>query len=626
MRKHPISVIAVLGLAFLGTAFAGPFSLSSPGGALKVSVTDTGGCIRYSVSMGGKDVLGPSVVGIKSDGIPFGVEGKLGDPSLGVVNETYPFFGAKSETVNRANLATLPVTTRGHQYSMDVHVADDGVGIRLRLPAQKGRQVEADLSTWQLVGDPSLWVMVHSDCYEQSYRATTLSGLGTNRYGLPLTAREGSTYITLSEAALSDYGDLEVTSAGDGTLAGSLPHDSAGWKTDGEVIQPWRVAIVTPSLTRLVNTTLVQNLNPPPADPSLLKADWIKPGRSTWQWLNSGAPKFEEQRQWVDWSKSLGYEYYLVDEGWKHWPNNWDSLKSICDYAKTRGVKVWLWVHSKEVKDPEQRREFFRKASEAGIAGIKMDFPRAPDRWWNTWYHDAAKDAAAFRLMVNFHGAVKPTGMERTWPNEMSREGIRGHEWHTARHRWVPERILEPQHDVILPFTRLVVGHGDYTPTVLEPAEIHGNTYPHELAQGIVFSSPFLCMGGNPRKYLESPARDLIAAFPPVWDETIVLPGSEPGKIAAFARRNGDQWFVGVLNGADPATLTVPLTFLGPGSRKASSFEDVEEKPHSIKRSDFSVTAATSLQVKLLPRGGYVLWIKGQGGDPRAFTEKPPGK
>jgi alpha-glucosidase len=610
MRKHPISVIAVLALAFLGTAFASPVSLSSPDGALKVSVTDASGRIRYSVSLGGKEVLGPSVVGIKSDGISFGVEGTLGDPSFGTVDETYPFLGAKSVATNHANLATVPVTTRGHHYSLDLHVADDGVGVRLRLPARKGRQIEADLSTWQLPGDPTLWVMDHSDCYEQAYRATTLSGLGTNRYGLPLTTKEGNIYVTLSEAALTDYGDMEVTRSGDGTLVGSLPHDASGWKTDNEVIQPWRVAIVTPSLTRLVNTTLIQNLNPPPDDPSLLKADWIKPGRSTWQWLNSGAPKFEEQHQWVDWTKSLGYEYYLVDEGWKKWPDNWDSLKSVCDYAKTRGIKVWLWVHSNEVKDPIRRREYFSKASEAGIAGIKMDFPRAPDRSWNTWYHDAAKDAAASTLMVNFHGAVKPTGMERTWPNEISREGIRGHEWHTARHRWVPERILEPQHDVILPFTRLVVGHGDYTPTVLESAEIHGNTYPHELAQAIVFNSPFLCMGGNPRKFLESPARDLIAAFHPVWDETIVLPGTEPGKIAAFARRHGDQWFVGVLNGADPANLTIPLSFLGQGSWKASSFGDVEGKGDSFKRRESIVTASTSLQANLLPRGGYVLWIR----------------
>ena len=615
MKHKPcfLLTLALCGLAIHGTAFAAPFSVSSPNGRLTASVSDAGGNIRYTISLDGKEVLGPSVVGIKSDGIPFGAEGTLGTSETGSVNETYPFLGGKSVAVNSARTATVPVTSQGQQANLDLHVADDGVGIRLRLPAKAGRRVEADLSTWQLPGDPTLWLMPQgrcSDCYEETYQSKTLSTLGTSRYMLPITAKEGTNYLTLSEAALTDYGDMEVTLGTNGTLIGTLPHDAAGWTTDAEVKQPWRVSIVSPTLTGLVNTTLIQNLNPPPADPSLLNADWIKPGRSTWQWLNSGSPKFEEQHQWVDWTKSLGYEYYLVDDGWKKWPNNWESLKSVCDYAKANGVKVWLWVHSNEVKDPAQRQDYLQKAAEAGVVGVKTDFPPAPNRWWNTWYQETAKDAAALKLMVDSHGAVKPTGMERTWPNELSREAVRGHEWHTAKHPWVPERILEPQHDVILPFTRYVVGHGDYTPTVLEPADIHGNTYPHELAQAIVFNSPFLCMGGNPKTYLESPAKDLIAAFPSVWDETVVLPGSEPGKIAAFARRRGDQWFVGVLNGADPATLTIPLTFLGAGSWKASAFEDVDGKPDSFKRTEGSVTSAITLQAKLLPRGGFVVWIR----------------
>ncbi|MEI6493479.1 MAG: glycoside hydrolase family 97 catalytic domain-containing protein [Verrucomicrobiota bacterium] len=607
--KRKTCITLALSICILCSASAKPFTLASPNGRLKATVSDDGGNIRYSVSLDGKEVVAPSVVDIRSDGVDFGKEGTLGLPSTRDVNEQYPFFGAKPVAVNRARTASIPITTNGQQYKLDLHVADDGVGVRLRLPAKAGRKVEADLSTWQLPGDPAVWVMDHSDCYEETYRTKTLSGLGTTRYGLPVTAKVGGDYVTLSEAALTDYGDLEVTLGNGNALVGSLPHDAAGWTTDREVVQPWRVAIVAPSLTQLVNTTLIQNLNPPAA-PALLNAPWIKPGRSTWQWLNSGSPKFEEQHQWVDWTKSLGYEYYLVDDGWKKWPNAWDSLKAVCDYAKANGVKVWLWVHSNEVKDPAQRAEYFRKAADAGISGVKTDFPPAPNRWWNTWYQDTAKDAAALKLMIDFHGAVKPTGMERTWPNELTREGIRGHEWHTAKHPWVPERTLEPQHDVILPFTRLVVGHGDYTPTVLEASDIHGNTYAHELAQAIVFNSPFLCMGGNPKSFLDSPAKDLIAAFPPVWDETVVLPASEPGKVAAFARRRGNQWFVGVLNGADPATIDIPLTFLGPGAWKASVFEDVDGKPESFKRDERPVAANASLKANLLARGGFVMWIR----------------
>ena len=603
-----ISIALTLAMCSVGFAADTPFSLSSPNGRLKTTVSDDGGSIHYSVSLDGKEVVAPSVVGVRSDGVDFGRQGTLGTPVIREVNEQYRLFGAKAVAVNHARVATIPVATQGQQYQLEVHVADDGVGVRVRLPAKAGRTVEADLSTWQLPGDPAVWAMGHTYTYEETYRSKKLSSLGNNRYGLPLTAKVEDAYLTLSEAALTDYGDLEINLGEQNALVGSLPNDAKGWKTDREVVQPWRVTIVAPTLTELVNTTLIQNLNPP-ADPALAKAAWIKPGRTTWQWLNSGGPKFDEQQQWVDWTKALGFEYYLVDEGWNKWPDSWKALTSVCDYAKKQDVSVWLWVHSREVKDAQARKAYFTRAAEAGIVGVKVDFPLAPNRWWATWYQDTAKDAADCKLMIDFHGAVKPTGGERTWPNEMTREAIRGHEWQTARHPWVPERTLEAQHDVILPFTRYIVGPGDYTPTVLEPADMGGNTCAHELAQAIVFTSPFMCLGGHPKTFLESSAKDLLAALPATWDQTVVLPGSEPGKVAAFARRHGEQWFIGVLNGADPTTLSIPLTFLGAGDWKTAAFSDVDGQPSSLKRDAGSVVASGTLQAKLMPRGGYVVWI-----------------
>ncbi|MEO8595449.1 MAG: glycoside hydrolase family 97 catalytic domain-containing protein [Candidatus Solibacter sp.] len=176
---------------------------------------------------------------------------------------------------------------------------------------------------------------------------------------------------------------------------------------------------------------------------------------------------------------------------------------SITAYAKTKNLKIWLWVHSREVKDPEARKAYFRKVADAGMVGIKIDFPPASNRWWSNWYHDTARDAASFHLMLDFHGAVKPTGTERTWPNVLTREGVRGHEYHITRYR----RRLEADHDVILPFTRYVAGAGDYTPTVFEPKELQGNTWGHELAQAVLFTSPYLCFGGHPKDYLANPAR-----------------------------------------------------------------------------------------------------------------------
>ncbi len=591
--------------AFIGSATAAPVIVSSPDGNLKTVVSADGGVVRYTVTLNGQQVLAPSAVGVQSDGIAFGHDAELGKAKISTVDESYAFFGAKSKAVNRARVATVPLVTHGQKYSLDLHVADDGVAIRLRLPAKPGRKVEADLSTWKLPGNPMVWAAVSQPDYEGTFHGAPLSELSGKSYEIPLTAKVGNAYVTISEAALKDYGDLAVKAESDGTLAGYLPNDPKGWTTDDDVVQPWRVTIVARSLTDLVNTTLVQNLNPPP-DASLTDADWIIPGRSTWQWMAVGAPKFEDQHQWVDETKALGYEYYLVDEGWSHWKDPWVSLKSVCDYAKSKGVKVWLWVYSGEVKDPAARLAYFQKAAEIGIAGVKVDFPGPTNRDWASWYHDTARDAATFKLLIDFHGATKPTGMERTWPNELTREGVRGHEYQITRYH----RILEPQHDVILPFTRFVVGHGDYTPTVFDPKELQGNTWAHELAQAVVFTSPFLCMSGNPADYLANPARDVLMALPAVWDETRVLPGSEPGKIAGFARRRGDQWFIGVMNGADATTFDAPLRFLGAGEWKASRLGDVAGKPDAWDRKEGTVDAHTTLHVTLSSRGGFVAWIR----------------
>ncbi len=188
----------------------------------------------------------------------------------------------------------------------------------------------------------------------------------------------------------------------------------------------------------------------------------------------------------------------------------WPSLAKVVAYAKTRNVKIWLWVHSNQVFTREARQAYFRKAVEAGVVGVKIDFPEAANRTWATWYVDVARDAAASRLMVDYHGAAKPTGMERTWPNVLTREGVRGHEWHMTRYG----RVQEPAHDTILPFTRYLAGPGDYTPTVFEAKELQGISWPHEVAQAISFTSPFQCFGGHPRDFVNNPARDLLMALP----------------------------------------------------------------------------------------------------------------
>lgn len=581
-----------------------PIIVSSPDGKVKAELSAPGGVLQYRVLVDGRQVLAPSKLGIAADEVEFGRDATIGASKLRNISEHYRFFGAHAEAVNRANESTVSAKSHDQPYFVDVHVANDGVGVRLRLPAKAGRQLQADGSTWMLEGDPTVWAAKLGNSYESPYHQTTLKQLGTSPIGFPLTARIGNVYVTLTEALIKDYGDLAVKLDDEGALQGVLYADPKGWTTDDEVVQPWRVTIVARNLTDLVNTTLVENLNPP-ASTQLANADWIKPGRSAWQWLAVGNPKEPEQQQWIDWTSQLGFEYYLIDEGWERWPDSWAAIASDVAYAKTKNVKIWFWVHSRFVTDPQARKEFFRKAVDAGVVGVKIDFPPPASRTVANWYFETAKDAADAHLMVDFHGANKPSGMDRTWPNVITREGVRGHEYQITRYHRVPQ----PDHDVILPFTRYIAGPGDYTPSVFAPSELMGNTWSHELAQAIVFTSPFLCFGGHPQSYLENSARDVLTAIPPVWDETRVLEGSEPGKVVAEARRSGNQWFIAIMNGADATRLDIPLAFLGPGTWKSVRLGD-GATPDSWDRQDGSVDRSQHVTLSLAPRGGFVAWFR----------------
>lgn len=583
----------------------GPYTVSSPNGRIRAELSTTDSMLRYRITVDGEELLAPSEIGIRSDGVDIGSDVALGTIERRSIDEQYEFFGARSTALNRANEGSVPATSGGEAFTVDLHVANDGVGVRVRLGAKVGRRVEGERTVWRFPGNPTVWASELDPSYEQHYRTTTLDSLAASSYGMPLTLRVDDRYVSITEAALKDYGDMALTPRGGGALEGTLYADPWGFATDEEVVQPWRVTIIADDLTTLVNSTLVQNLNPP-RDASLEGADWIKPGRSSWQWMAIGAPRYEDQHQWVDWTEELGFEYYLVDDGWKAWPDAWASLASVCTYAAQKGVKIWLWVHSNEVEEASARRAYFQRAVDAGVVGVKIDFPPACDRWWSSWYWDVARDAAEHQLMVNVHGANKPTGIERTWPNMLTREAIRGHEYQMTRY----SRILEPEHDTILPFTRLVAGPGDYTPTVFAAQELQGNTWAHELAQGVVFTSPFQCFSGHPRDYVTNPAVDVLKAIPAVWDETIVLPGSDPGTLAAFARRSGSDWFVGILNGPTATTLDVSLGFLGAGDWDSIQLGDVSGRADGWDRQEGTVTASDSVQVNLASRGGWVGWFR----------------
>ncbi len=615
MKPFIYMVAAAIYLALVAP-IDGSIVTRSPDGNVVMEVgTDQAGHLNYSLTFRGTPVVLPSTIGISIDGKDLGQDAKLGQAATREINETYPLLGVHSLATNHAQEAVIPITGGPNQtsWSLEVRVFNDGAAYRYRVPGADNRKVDGEVSSWVMPRDATIWFQNDLGSYEGLYTQTTIGEIKPGTIlAFPTTLKlpNESGYATLTEANLVNYSDMVVKAGADGALKAYFHADPKGWTATGEILSPWRTTIVSSDLNGLVNSDIVHNLCPPPS-PEMAGADWIRPGRSSWQWWNSGGPKLEEQHQWVDWTKQLGFEYYLVDEGWFGWKpkdgkTSWDEIKEIVDYARTQGVKVVIWVNSKEVFKPEDRQAYFAKAKACGVAGLKIDFPPRGSVNVINWYEDTLRDAAPLHFMIDFHGAVKPTGRDRTWPNEINREGIRGHEYQLARYN----RILPPEHDTILPFTRYINGHADYTPTAFNPKELKGYTWPRELAQAVVFTSPFLCYADHPKFYLENPALDVLQAIPSTWDETLVLPGSEIGKVAAFARRKGDRWFIGVINGGDPSHLDFNFKFLGASPYDMVKVEDVPDRDDALKKTKVTVQRTDHLALDIRPEGGFVGWLQ----------------
>ena len=496
--------------------------------------------------------------------------------------------------------------------NLERRVFGDGEAVRYRLPDGVST-VLCERTEWRIPADAKVWYQPECPEYEHAFVATTVGKItvGT-RINLPITVKlTNGEYRLLTEANIVDYTDSSVEYVGDGRFAIRYYADAKGFVRSGVSHTPWRVTLMAKDLQTLATSDIIRRLCPPPSEEvAAACAKFVKPGRCIWQWLPDNSPKYAEQKSWYDRTKALGFEYYLIDDGWRDWRdgemNQWACLKKWIDYGKSIGVGTFIWVHSNEMLSAVTRRPYLEKVKAAGAVGIKIDFVPPASCDIMRWYEETLAETLEFGLMTDFHGAVKPSGREKTWPHEIAREAIRGHEWHITRYN----RVLSPEHDCILPFNRLVQGPADYTPMVLAEKELQGYTWARELAQGIVFSAPFLCFGDYPQNYLSNPAVELIKALPAVYDETRILPGSEIGECIAVAKRKGKDWFIAVENGVSERKLSIGLDFLGASRGELVGFADIADRPFGYATECRAVKGSDTIKLTVRPSGGYAAWIR----------------
>ena len=535
--------------------------------------------------------------------------------------EKYSTRGVHSSAVNSCLVARISIRHPASKtdYVMDVRAFDDGIGFRFTVPGE-GRRVPDEASTFKIPTGSTVWFHDFEGHYEGVHRRKEISAVKEGEWAAPplttkLSNRAG--YFAITEAALINYAGMGLRADGKGgfnTVLGhalpvSHPFDLRYGKDeakrlsqpaaiDGAITTPWRVIMIGSDLNTLVNCDIINNLSPPPDKnifPQGLRTDWIRPGRAVWRYLDGGENTYEGIKEFSRLAGQLGFEYNVVEGIWQRWTET--QIRDLVDYSNQQDVKLWFWKHSRTLRTPQAREDFFSLLNRVGVVGAKIDFFDHEAKEIIDVYQALLRSSAEHKIMVEFHGANKPAGESRTWPNEMTREAIRGLEYRSMN--------LRSDHNTTLPFTRFLAGHADYTPVHFGERR-RETSWAHQIATAIVFTSPLMIYGAHPQHILENPAAELIKSIPSVWDETIVLPQSEIGELAVFARRTGDRWFVGIMNGLTGRTIHVSLGFLRGGKYRAMLVRDQENEPAAVTIENQSVSHRDSLLIKMRAGGGFV--------------------
>jgi alpha-glucosidase len=647
VKMHQYVYVLALLLAPIATLMAAPVhsdqsasalaSVSSPNDRLQVRVERDGddGHVALTAEFSGKPVLLPSRVGVSVVGLDLGDGSKAGEAREYSVDESYPWRGVKSFARNRAHGLILPMrhVSTGVEWQLEIRAYDDGLAWRCGVSADGDSRVTGEATTFALPPDSICWSQPDTRGYQDDpWTSSRLNSLGDDKrstpVGMPVTIKLPSgDFASLNEANVMGYSGMSLQLDEAGVYHAVFEDDPNGWTMNGSFHSPWRVMLVSKDLDGLVNADVMHNVCPPPDKtlfPEGINTSWIQPGRCLWQWLAYGAKGTEWSRQkwFVDRAAELNCAYYLVDEGWEQqelgWYEDdpdqvWVRVKELCEYANENGVGIWIWKsYSTQpkrqrmgIESPQSREDFFRRCKEAGVVGVKIDFMNSESHEMLDFYRDCLERTARHQLMVNFHGANKPAGESRTWPNEMTREAILGLEANRIDN--VPD--ITREHYAALPFTRFVAGHGDFTPTSFRPRIRCDTTDSLQLATAVVFTSPILTWADIPDVYLnESPlVVDLLRNVPTVWDETRVLPGSEIGRLAIFARRSKNEWWLGLINGTDDVLdPEIQLDFLGDGEFLATTVSDSAGRLGEMSAKQSRVNGNESVRPKLLPGGGFV--------------------
>ncbi|HEY3388303.1 MAG TPA: glycoside hydrolase family 97 protein [Prolixibacteraceae bacterium] len=636
--------LTLLSLFIITLCYSQDFQVTSPDKKISVNLKN-GDELSYSVIFNGKPVILESTLGFEFKAEPSMDKGfAVIDKQDRIINETWkPVVKSKHEEIlNNCNELQLLLKEKEglmRQMELTFRAFNDGVAFRTKLyRSEKNghRQITKELTTFNIPGNPKAWVVEYgnySSSNESEFFERPLSYVTDKTIaGMPFLMDYGDKcWVAITEADIDNYPAFYIGKNGKQNILTTklvpLPgEDVADVKArfDDEVYTPWRVLMIGDSPGKLIESEIVQNLNAPCAiaDPS-----WIRPGMSAWDHWWSGEVRMEMPviRQYIDFASQMGWPYMLVDWQWYGKFNNpeaditkWApqiSMPEIISYAKSKNVKIIVWLYNSDVNRNSAYKKAFPLYQKWGVAGVKIDFMDRDDQDMVNWYHDIIKCAAENHLMVDFHGAYKPDGIIRTYPNMITREGVMGNEYYKFSEK------MSPEHNVKLAFTRMLAGQMDYTPGSFlnvtkeqfknQTPAVVWNTRAAELSKFVVYESPLTVVCDHPDNILNQPGSDFLKLVPTTWDDIHFIDGY-PGEYVAIAKRSGKDWFIGVMNNSKEKEITMKLDFISAGDHAIEIWADAKDSnksPKNLKISSQKIKSGDLVKIKLANNGGWVARI-----------------
>lgn len=615
-------------------------SVTSPDKTLttQLMTDDKTGRFFYTTAKNGTTVLQASQLGIKTS-IDFTKDMVYVENSLSETEgvESYTMTsgskGQVSDAYKEISFELAKKDNASQKIKVTIKSFNGGIAYQYTLFGESGSKVsiEEEASEYVLPESADVWHGNTTDVnYEFDFVKSSMNSVKklSGNLPVPFLANDSQTnmWVLIAEGGIYNDDDPYCasylsTKSGSRNLKVQFGNKqtsavSKTYKSDGTVSTPWRVAAIADNLNDIVNTSIFTSVNPEPDKTLYADMSYIRQGRVAWSWWSESGDdpvEYEQQKDYIDFAAENGWEYVCIDFGWCLWADYKEKVKELVNYANEKGVDIMLWYgvnnanHSGfkdaageaaypkySLKTAEQLEEQFVWCEETGVKGVKVDYYESDNQGTMKQMYDCAVIAAKHKLNVLFHGCNVPSGEQRTFPNVLGYEAVRGAEWF----KWNVGSTVASQLTYL--FTRNVLGGMDYTPPAMKIGQLN-TTAGYQLAQIVVYESGLPNYASSVFKLEGFKGLALMNDIPVTWDETKLIDGY-PGEYLVAARRNGENWYIGAMT-AEAGDKTLDLSFLGDGEYKAYIFKDNEDGS-DIVIEQTTVTKNQGLDIHLTANSG----------------------